>query len=145
MPRFMDAHTIDGGVSADDPAKAHLARWTRRSALAASIAAAVWLVAPAPAAAAMPDPPEPVPTPRTVRTVPVEVPVEVPVDVGTAAEAVRIGVAALLGAALTATVARPRRRRPEVRGPTSAGVSGAGHDGRRPEVLAHNWPDVARW
>jgi hypothetical protein len=126
-----------------------MTRPTRLSGLAASIAAAVWLAAPAPAAAAMPDPPEPAPTPRTVRTVQVEVPVEVPVDVGTTTEAIRIGVAALLGAAFTATVAspwRPRRRRPEVgmrRSTSAADDSGARHDGRQPEVLAHNWPDVA--
>jgi anaerobic selenocysteine-containing dehydrogenase len=120
-----------------------MTRRTRLGGLTASIAAAVWLAAPAPAVAAMPDPPEPVRTPVTVRTVPVEVevevPVEVPVDVGTAAEAVRIGVAALLGAALTATVVgpwRPRRRRPGA----GAGDFGSRSDGREPEVLAHNWP-----
>jgi hypothetical protein len=117
-----------------------MTRPTRRYGLTASIAAAVWLAAPVPAAAARPDPPEPPSTSGTVRTVTVEVPVEVPVDVGTAAEAVRIGVAALLGAALTATVARPRRRRPEVGGSTNAGDSGAGHDGRPPELMAHDWP-----
>jgi hypothetical protein len=94
--------------------------------------------------------------PRTVRTVsvevPIEVPVEVPIAVSTTEEAIRIGVAALLGAALTATVAspwRPRRRRPDVSVHESTSAAdgwsppGARSDGREPELIAHNWPDVA--
>ena len=119
------------------------------------IAATLWLAAPLTPAVAMPDPPEP--APRTVHTVPVEIPVEVPVEVpvpaNTAAEAIRISVAALLGAALTATVAgpsRPRRRRPEA--PPFGTTSADGEyqldscsDGRKPEVMAQNWPDAEQW
>jgi len=134
-----------------------MSRPTPRSGRIALVAAAVWLAAPAAPAAAMPDPPEPGPMPHPVRTVSVEVPVEVPVEDPTAvsmtAEVIRIGVAALLGAALTATVAGPgrmRRRRPEAGAHELSAADdrsrpGAGSGGREPEVIAHNWPDVAPW